>query len=86
MTPANRHVYDVELTPVLGSTFQPTGFPDLGAATFDRFGATGDDLPVPSLLVESVQSMTNRLEATLEQSRKEGGKRVLVSAFSPSHQ
>ncbi len=60
-----RHVYDVELTPLLGSTFQPTGFPDLGAATFDRFGAAGDDLPVPSLLVESVQSMANRLEATL---------------------
>ena len=60
-----RHVYDVELAPLLGSTFQPTGFPDLGAATFDRFGATGDDAPVPSLLVESVQSMANRLEGTL---------------------
>ncbi len=56
-----RHVYDVELQPVLGSTFQPTGFPDLGAATFDRWDG---DQTVPALLVESVQSMANRLEAT----------------------
>jgi len=57
-----RHVYDVALRPVLGSTFQPTGFPDLGAATFARFDGDGE---VPALLVESVQSMANRLEATL---------------------
>jgi CRISPR-associated protein Csb1 len=53
--------FDVELAPLLGSTFQPTGFPDVGAATFTRFQ---DGHPVPSLLVESVQSMANRLEAT----------------------
>lgn len=53
--------FDVELTPLLGSTFQPTGFPDVGAATFIRF-ENGQE--VPSLLVESVQSMANRLEAT----------------------
>lgn len=57
---ARRHVYDVELRPVLGSTFQPTGFPDLGAATFDRWDG---ERTVPALLVESVQSMANRLEA-----------------------
>lgn len=57
-----RHVYDVPLRPMLGSTFQPTGFPDLGAATFDRVGADGTT--TPALLVESVQSMANRLEAT----------------------
>lgn len=56
-----RHVYDASLTPLLGSTFQPTGFPDLGAATFDSWDG---DVTVPSLLVESVQSMGNRLEAT----------------------
>lgn len=55
-----RHVYDVDLKPLLGSTFQPTGFPDLGAATFSSF--VGEDA-VDSLLVESVQSMANRLEA-----------------------
>lgn len=53
--------YTAELTPLLGSTFQPTGFPDLGAATFKRFEG---DREVRSLLVESVQSMANRLEAT----------------------
>lgn len=57
----DRLIYDVELEPLLGSTFQPTGFPDLGAATFDRFDGAETE---PSLLVESVQSMANRLEAT----------------------
>jgi CRISPR-associated protein Csb1 len=56
-----RMTFDVELAPILGSTFQPTGFPDVGAATFTRF-VNGQE--VPSLLVESVQSMANRLEAT----------------------
>jgi CRISPR-associated protein Csb1 len=47
-----------DLRPVQGSRFQPTGFPDLGAAEY----------PAPSgegrmLLVESAQSMANRLEA-----------------------
>jgi CRISPR-associated protein Csb1 len=53
---APRLVLDARLEPVAGSTFQPTGFPDLGAATFQRPGGP------PSVLVESVQSMTNRLE------------------------
>jgi len=53
--------FDVDLAPLLGSTFQPTGFPDVGAATFTRF-ENGEK--VPALLVESVQSMANRLEAT----------------------
>lgn len=59
MTP--RLSFDVDLAPLLGSTFQPTGFPDVGTATFTRFEG---DHEVPSLLVESVQSMANRLEAT----------------------
>jgi CRISPR-associated protein Csb1 len=58
----HRIVYDVPLQPVLGSAFQPTGFPDIGAATFERF-VDGSDQTMPSLLVESVQSMANRLEA-----------------------
>ncbi|MEO7193328.1 MAG: type I-U CRISPR-associated RAMP protein Csb1/Cas7u [Pseudonocardiaceae bacterium] len=53
--------FDVDLVPLLGSTFQPTGFPDVGPAIFTRFD-NGQE--VPSLLVESVQSMANRLEAT----------------------
>ncbi|MFD0692337.1 type I-G CRISPR-associated RAMP protein Csb1/Cas7g [Actinomadura fibrosa] len=59
---APRLRYTVALRPALGSTFQPTGFPDLGAAKFDYFDADGQ--PQEALLVESVQSMANRLEAT----------------------
>lgn len=40
-----------------GHRFQPTGFPDLGAAEFDSPDGSR------SLLVESAQSMANRLEA-----------------------
>lgn len=58
---ANRLKFTARLRPLLGSTFQPTGFPDIGAATFDTWA---DGERVPSLLVESVQSMANRLEAT----------------------
>jgi CRISPR-associated protein Csb1 len=57
MTP-QRTVLEVDLAPVAGQRFQPTGFPDLGAAEFDS--ADGSK----SLLVESAQSMANRLEAT----------------------
>lgn len=45
------------LKPLQGTRFQPTGFPDLGAATYD--GPDGGKM----LLVESAQSMANRLEA-----------------------
>ncbi len=48
-----RTVLEAELTPLAGSLFQPTGFPDLGAAEF------GDN----RLLVESAQSMANWLES-----------------------
>jgi CRISPR-associated protein Csb1 len=49
-----RTILEVELVPLAGSLFQPTGFPDLGAAEF------GDS----RLLVESAQSMANWLEST----------------------
>ena len=52
-----RTVHRLALQPVVGTRFQPTGFPDLGAATFERAGETGE-----LLLVESVQSMANHLE------------------------
>ncbi len=44
------------LRPIQGHRFQPTGFPDLGAAVYDAHGTR-------VLLVESPQSMANRLEA-----------------------
>lgn len=44
------------LWPLQGNRFQPTGFPDLGAARYDM------PKGVPMLLVESCQSVANRLE------------------------
>lgn len=60
-----RQTFDVELRPALGSRFQPTGFPDIGAATFKRpvMGADGSVTLRDDLLVESAQSMANHLEA-----------------------
>lgn len=51
-----RLLLEAELEPLQGSRFQPTGFPDLGAAQYD--GPEGQ----PMLLVESSQSVANRLE------------------------
>jgi len=49
-------LFEIPLKVRQGHRFQPTGFPDLGAAEFDT--------PVGrSLLIESAQSMANRLEA-----------------------
>jgi CRISPR-associated protein Csb1 len=56
---AQRTVLEADLVPVAGRRFQPTGFPDLGAAEFDLADDGGK-----ALLVESAQSMANRLEAT----------------------
>lgn len=54
---ASRLLFEIPLRPLQGQRFQPTGFPGLGAATFQT--ASG-----ASLLVESAQSMANRLELT----------------------
>ncbi|MDP2832018.1 MAG: type I-U CRISPR-associated RAMP protein Csb1/Cas7u [Pseudomonadota bacterium] len=51
-----RLLIEADLQPVQGARFQPTGFPDLGAAEYD--GPNGQRM----LLVESAQSMANRLE------------------------
>jgi CRISPR-associated protein Csb1 len=51
---AYRSVLEADLSPLAGSLFQPTGFPDLGAAEFGNH----------ALLVESAQSMANWLEGT----------------------
>lgn len=53
-----RLLFKIPLEPLQGSRFQPTGFPSLGAATFQ----TSDGA---SLLVESAQSMANHLEMTI---------------------
>lgn len=51
----HRLLFSIPLVPLQGKRFQPTGFPGLGAATFQ----TNDG---QCLLVESAQSMANRLE------------------------
>lgn len=51
---AYRTMLEADLTPLAGSLFQPTGFPDLGPAEFGHH----------ALLVESAQSMANWLEGT----------------------
>ena len=51
-----RLLIEADLTPIQGTRFQPTGFPDLGAATYE--GPSDQRM----LLVESAQSMANRLE------------------------
>ncbi|MBX3131250.1 MAG: type I-U CRISPR-associated protein Cas7 [Polyangiaceae bacterium] len=53
----NRLLFSVELRPIQTDRFQPTGFPSLGAATYQAGGES-------KLLVESAQSMANRLELT----------------------
>jgi len=58
---SNRELYRVPMQPVAGSRFQPTGFPDIGAALFDR--PVGEDGWQQCLVLESAQSMANHLEA-----------------------
>lgn len=59
---SKRQLFDVALRPTQGSRFAPTGFPDLGTAEFDRPNGDGWE---HCILVESAQSMANRLEATV---------------------
>ena len=55
----NRILIEADLIPAQGDRFQPTGFADLGAAIYTLPDGTR------KLLVESAQSMANRLEATI---------------------
>ncbi len=56
LTAAPRLLIEAQLAPVQGTRFQPTGFPELGAAQYT--GPQGEQM----LLVESAQSMANRME------------------------
>ncbi|HXH05586.1 MAG TPA: type I-U CRISPR-associated RAMP protein Csb1/Cas7u [Vicinamibacterales bacterium] len=100
LTLLNNHhdlLFEIPLKVRQGHRFQPTGFPDLGAAEFDTPNGR-------ALLVESAQSMANRLEAVcwdesandiVEELQglsyvrveiEEGGqKRYLTSSVSDSH-
>lgn len=53
-----RLLVEAALKPVQGSRFQPTGFPNLGHAVYESPDGQGQ-----LVLVESAQSMANRLEA-----------------------
>lgn len=57
LTQTTRLLISVPLQPLQGDRFQPTGFPSLGAAEYQTKEGT-------KLLVESAQSMANRLEET----------------------
>lgn len=67
---ANRLLFMVPLRPVQGDRFQPTGFPSLGAATYQ----TKDG---QKLLVESAQSMANRMETACWDPATNGPVKVL---------
>ena len=54
---APRLLIEAELAPLQGTRFQSTGFPEIGAAQYDGPDGT------PTLLVESAQSVANRMEA-----------------------
>lgn len=54
-----RLLLEAELKPIQTARFQPTGFPDLGAARYTS--PDGSDM----LLVESAQSVANRLETAI---------------------
>ncbi len=56
-----RLLMEANLQPIQGTRFQPTGFPDLGAAAYQAPGSNGSATEV--VLVESAQSMANRLES-----------------------
>lgn len=56
LTNAPRLLIQAQLKPLQGTRFQPTGFPEIGAAQYE--GPHGEAM----LLVESAQSMANRME------------------------
>ena len=55
---APRLLIEADLKPIQGARFQPTGFPNLGHATYASPDGAGH-----TVLIESAQSVANRLEA-----------------------
>jgi CRISPR-associated protein Csb1 len=58
-----RILFEAQLASAQGDRFQPTGFADIGAAEYTRPDVDGTS-GVQMLLVESAQSVANRLEKT----------------------
>ena len=67
-----RLLLEARLKPIQGTRFQPTGFPNLGPATYE--GPDGKRM----LLVESAQSMANRLEVVCWDTFEEEYQRGLI--------
>jgi len=65
LTNESRLLMEVELKPLQGDRFQPTGFPDLGPARYTAPDRT------EMLLVESPQSVANRMELACWDGTKE---------------
>ncbi|MBD2072113.1 type I-U CRISPR-associated protein Cas7 [Leptolyngbya sp. FACHB-671] len=63
----SRTIIKSNLTPAVYNSFQPTGFPDIKASRFVIPGSNQENL-----LVESPQSIANRLEATVWDAAKQG--------------
>lgn len=61
---APRIVVQAAMKPLIGNRFQPTGFPNLGAAEY-QLPINAEGKRVKCLLVESPQSIANHLENTL---------------------
>ncbi|MBD2312581.1 type I-U CRISPR-associated protein Cas7 [Desertifilum sp. FACHB-1129] len=57
---SNRLLIEADLVPLQGTRFQPTGFPDLGVAQYQLPGQK-----ISMVLLESSQSVANRLESTI---------------------
>jgi len=66
LTTEPRLLLEARLRPVQGTRFQPTGFPNLGHAVYDSPNGGGR-----TVLVESAQSMANRLEAVCWDDRRD---------------
>lgn len=60
---SSRLLFEAHVQPVQSDRFQPTGFADIGAALYSRPDADGKT-GTQMLLVESAQSVANRLEKT----------------------
>lgn len=63
----SRLLIEARLEPLQGTRFQPTGFPDLGAATYQLPGNN-----TRMLLLESAQSVANRLENSIWDEANQG--------------
>ncbi|MEM3087089.1 MAG: type I-U CRISPR-associated RAMP protein Csb1/Cas7u [Halobacteria archaeon] len=83
---ASRLLVEAQLRPVQGERFQPTGFPDQGAALYRaprrkpngevETDSIGNPVYEDVLLVESAQSMANRMERACWDDGAEDGGRV----------